>query len=292
MSLQLVPATAAPCGSPRHSARLKVPAWWNEVDDEKAAFPGLNTVQLLAKMDEQFLLDGDMHLYFTDDAGEFLICRGPWNDGLSTDTIDNKKNSIFIDGWIPGIRGGAWVRGTEDTLACSSHMKCLAFHADSLIRSLEAAKKECPTHVNVLKALEDGLPHCKVYHPLVPKWAVRFYKKMGNIKNDDHRVTTIIEIYEISIEGQNAWKRLKQENSLSPPSLINSLGLGEMNPYRGGGYVWPKLDKIKIGFHKICTHVTVRIPKLFFNECVGPRAMFVAKSSFDQKRSGRCFDEK
>ena len=215
---QIVPAGGP--SSPGPSARLKVPDWWSLVEDETTAFPGLSGVQLLAKMDEQFLLDGDVHLMFVDDAGEFLIGRDPWNDGLNRDTVVTKQQSIFTDGWIPGIRGGPWVRGIEPTLVCSPRMKCLAFHADSLIRGLEAAKAEAPDHPHVLKALEEGLDHCKVYHPLIPKWAVRFYKKMGNLTNDGHRVTTLVEIYELSIEGQNVWKRLKNENGCRRPPFL------------------------------------------------------------------------
>ena len=63
-------------------------------------------------------------------------------------------------------------------------MRVKAFHADSLVRGLRAAHDEQPEHPHVIMALEQGIPHCKIYHPLIPSWAKKFYKSLGNITND------------------------------------------------------------------------------------------------------------
>ena len=69
-------------------------------------------MKLLSKMDEMFLLDGDVHLELWDPITKtLLIDRDPENTGLSADTIEEKKKTILEDGWIPGLRSGCWVRG-------------------------------------------------------------------------------------------------------------------------------------------------------------------------------------
>ena len=79
-------------------------------------------MSLLQKMDTCFLIDGDTHLSIRDPAtGEWLIDRDEDNDGLSADTVMDRKQAIFDFGWAPGIRGGCWARGVEKTLA----IRCL-----------------------------------------------------------------------------------------------------------------------------------------------------------------------
>ena len=163
----------------------------------KEVYGNLPPMELMAKLDHDYLVHSGAHVRFFNSEGKFALKRSPLNKRGDKSSIDARQLSVESVGVLQDLRGGAFLHQIDNPSgsggAASEDYGVL--HFATLCEGVEAAALADPEKRNkcVQMSIANGLKGVKIYSRMMPAWGKVFLVDYGNSLNGDATITTILE---------------------------------------------------------------------------------------------------